>query len=235
MTAEVAAATRSVAIGPTWRRNEQGRFVLPRRTIGWSAIGWIEDYLLQPDGPDAGDPFRLTDEQMRFLVWWYAIDARGRFVYRGGMLRRMKGWGKDPFAAAICCVEFLGPCRFGGWDADGEAVAVPHQASNVQIAAVSQDQVKRNTMSLFPQMLSERAIDEYDGEVVYGPEIISRGFVYVREQEDLIKRAQEAVSKVIKKKTPVSVLENKIKDALGNFAAREIGRRPMILPLVIEV
>ncbi|MFN8464792.1 MAG: ribonuclease J [Caldilineaceae bacterium] len=79
------------------------------------------------------------------------------------------------------------------------------------------------------------AIDEYDGEVVYGPEIISRGFVYVREQEDLIKRAQEAVSKVIKKKTPVSVLENKIKDALGNFAAREIGRRPMILPLVIEV
>ena len=69
----------------------------------------------------------------------------------------------------------------------------------------------------------------------YGPEIISRGFVYVREQEELIKRAQDAVSKVIKKKTPVSVLENKIKDALGNFAAREIGRRPMILPLVIEV
>lgn len=79
------------------------------------------------------------------------------------------------------------------------------------------------------------AIDEYDGEVVYGPEIISRGFVYVREQEELIKRAQESVSKVIKKKTPASVLENKIKDALGNFAAREIGRRPMILPLVIEV
>ncbi len=79
------------------------------------------------------------------------------------------------------------------------------------------------------------AIDEYDGEVVYGPEIISRGFVYVREQEDLIKRAQDVVSKVIRKKTPVAVLENKIKDALGNFAAREIGRRPMILPLVIEV
>lgn len=79
------------------------------------------------------------------------------------------------------------------------------------------------------------AIDEYDGEVVYGPEIISRGFVYMREQEDLIKRAQDAVSKVLKKKTPTAVLENKIKDALGNFAAREIGRRPMILPLVIEV
>ena len=79
------------------------------------------------------------------------------------------------------------------------------------------------------------AIDEFDGEVVYGPEIISRGFVYMREQEELIKRAQDAVSKVLKKKTPASVMENKIKDALGNFASREIGRRPMILPLVIEV
>jgi ribonuclease J len=57
----------------------------------------------------------------------------------------------------------------------------------------------------------------------------------MREQEDLIKRAQDSVSKVLKKKTPTAVLENKIKDALGNFAAREIGRRPMILPLVIEV
>jgi ribonuclease J len=79
------------------------------------------------------------------------------------------------------------------------------------------------------------AVDEFDGEIIYGPEIISRGFVYVREQEELIKRAQEVVAKVIKKKTPASVLENKIKDALGNFAAREIGRRPMVLPLVIEV
>ncbi|HHY56101.1 MAG TPA: ribonuclease J [Chloroflexi bacterium] len=79
------------------------------------------------------------------------------------------------------------------------------------------------------------AVDEYDGEIIYGPEIISRGFVYVREQEDLIRRAQDAVSKVIKKKAPTTVLENKIKDALGNFAAREIGRRPMVLPLVIEM
>ncbi len=79
------------------------------------------------------------------------------------------------------------------------------------------------------------AVDEFDGEVIYGPEIISRGFVYVREQEELLKRAQEAVTKVLKKKTPASVLESKIKDVLGNFASREIGRRPMILPLVIEV
>jgi ribonuclease J len=79
------------------------------------------------------------------------------------------------------------------------------------------------------------ALDEYDGEILYGPEIISRGFVYVREHEDLIKRAQEVVLKTIKKRAPQQVLEEKIKDALANFTYKEIGRRPMVLPLVMEV
>ena len=76
---------------------------------------------------------------------------------------------------------------------------------------------------------------EVDGEVIYGPEIITRGFVYVRDNEELIKRAQEIVQDLIKKRVPAKVLETKIKDALTNFTAREIGRRPMILPLVMEV
>lgn len=79
------------------------------------------------------------------------------------------------------------------------------------------------------------ALDEVDGEVIYGPEIITRGFVYVRDNEDLIKRAQEVVFDVIKKKVPPAVLENKVKDALANFTSKELGRRPMILPLVMEV
>lgn len=79
------------------------------------------------------------------------------------------------------------------------------------------------------------AVDEFDGAVVYGPEIISRGFVYIRDNEDLMKRARDVVEGVIKKRVPVQVLENKIRDALTNFASKEMGRRPMILPLVIEV
>ena len=79
------------------------------------------------------------------------------------------------------------------------------------------------------------ALDEYDGEILYGPEIISRGFVYMRENEDLIKRAQEIVRKTIKKRAPQQVMEEKIKEALANFTYKEIGRRPMVLPLVMEV
>ncbi|MEM7131275.1 MAG: ribonuclease J [Chloroflexota bacterium] len=79
------------------------------------------------------------------------------------------------------------------------------------------------------------ALDEYDGNLIYGPEIISRGFVYMRDHEDLIRRAENAVRKVVKKRAPGRVMENKVKDALAGFCQRELGRRPMVLPVVLEV
>jgi len=79
------------------------------------------------------------------------------------------------------------------------------------------------------------ALDEFDGAIIYGPEILSRGFVYMRENEDLIRRAEQIVVKVLKKKAPIQVRENKIRDALSRFASQEMGRRPMILPMVMEV
>lgn len=142
---------------------------LPERTLGWAVLGWASEYLLQPDGPDAGAPWKFTPEQARFILWWYAIDERGRFTHRYAMYRRMKGAGKDPLAAALSCVEFVGPCRFGGWRRDGTPHAIPHSAAWVQIAAVSKDQT-RNTMTLFPGMLSQKAIEEYGIDL--GKEII---------------------------------------------------------------
>jgi len=79
------------------------------------------------------------------------------------------------------------------------------------------------------------AVDEVDGEIIYGPEIISRGFVYMRENEELLARARVVVERLVKKNMPVQVLENKIRDALNSFSSKEMGRRPMVLPLVIEV
>lgn len=133
-------------------------------------LGWTADYLIQPDGPDAGEPWRYTDEQARFILWWYAIDPdTGRFIYRTGTLRRMKGWGKDPVLASVACVEFVGPCRLGGWTDDDQPVAVPHPAAWVQVAAVAREQTK-NTMTLFPGMMSPHMIEEYG--IQLGKEII---------------------------------------------------------------
>lgn len=166
-TAPVAEIT---VIGPTWTRGADGLFILPERTLGWACIDWCEEYLQQPDGPDAEEPWQFTNEQKRWILWWYAIDDRGRFTHRAGMLRRLKGWGKDPLAVALCAFECIGPCRFAGWNADGSPKTTPHYAGCVQIAAVSQDQVKRNTMSLFPAMFSPRAVREYELDI--GKEII---------------------------------------------------------------
>lgn len=130
------------------------------RTLVWQILEWQLEYLQQPDGPDAGGPWRLTGEQLRLYAWWYAIDDTGRFVYRRGVLRRVKGWGKDPFGASVAMTEFVGPCRFGGWDANQMPVAIPHPAAWIQIAAVSMDQT-RTTMVLFPGICSPRVIDEY--------------------------------------------------------------------------
>jgi len=141
----------------------------PPLTLGWDVLQWTADYLLQPDGPESGEAWRFTPEQARFVLWWYAIDQRGRFIYRGGMFRRMKGHGKDPLAAALCCVEFIGPCRFGGFDRHGNPIADSHSAAWIQVAAVSKDQT-RNTMTLFPGMLSRKAIQEY--RIDLGKEII---------------------------------------------------------------
>ena len=77
-----------IHIGPTWQRDENG-WILPRKTIGWEVIGWCARYLRNDDG----EPWQFTNEQMRFILHWFAVDERGRFVYQTGVLQRMKGWG----------------------------------------------------------------------------------------------------------------------------------------------
>jgi hypothetical protein len=162
------ASLEPVVTGPTWQREGTG-WLLPTRTLGWEVLGWTAEYLRQPDGPNAGERWNYTDEQVRFLLWWYALDEAGRFVYRYGMLRRVKGWGKDPIGATLCATEFVGPCRFGGWNADGEPIAIRHPAPWVLTAAVSKDQT-RNTMTLFPSLFSDDAIKDF--KIDLGKEII---------------------------------------------------------------
>src|SRR5690349_12388699 len=144
---------------PTWDgpRDPQG-YILPKFTLGWQVVDWIGANLLaeEVDEFDQPLPFKLTNEQIRFLLWFYAIDENGHFFYREVVLQRLKGWGKDPLAAIIAAVEFVGPCRFAGWArvdmphigvSAGEPVAKPHPRGWVQIAAVSKEQTK-NTMTI---------------------------------------------------------------------------------------
>jgi len=134
---------------------------LPERTLGWDVLEWGSTYLAQPDGDRKGETWVYTDEQARFALWFYAVDAQGRFLYRRGIIMRVKGAGKTPMMAALACTHLLGPTVFAGWDSTGQPVAKPHPSPRVQLAGVSQDQAD-NCMSLVVEMLGHgTAADEY--------------------------------------------------------------------------
>ena len=84
------------------------------------------------------------------------------------------------------------------------------------------------------------AIDKKTAKTVSGPDIVSRGFVYVRESEDLMVGARKAVLKVLKeceakKITDWSTMKAKIKEGLRNYIYEKIKRNPMILPVIMDV
>ena len=137
---------------------------LPRLTLAYQIRDWCSRYLVQPDGANIGKPWRFTDEQFRFLRCWFGVDGTGKFKYRRGVLRRMKGWGKDPLGAVLCLVELCGPCVFDHFTSDGIPVAVPNRAAWVQIAAVSKEQTS-STTSLFSGLISPKMKETYHLEV----------------------------------------------------------------------
>ena len=83
-------------------------------------------------------------------------------------------------------------------------------------------------------------IEKESSTVIAGPDIISRGFVYVRESERLMDDAREIVKKVLrnweeKKITDSATMKTNIKDELRNFLYEKTKRRPMILPIIMEI
>lgn len=137
-------------------------------SLGYLALTWAAKYIQDPNQAE-GTPWDLTDEQVKIILRWYEIDDAGRFVNRRGVLRRMKGWGKDPLAATLALIELCGPCRYNGREADNKPKARACAAPWIQIAAVSKTQT-RNTMLLLPGMISKRMQTEYKIDI--GKEII---------------------------------------------------------------
>ena len=89
-------------------------------------------------------------------------------------------------------------------------------------------------------------VDRHTGLPVAGPDIVSRGFVYVRENEELVDKARAQVQLALQSSPAVSkdgearqvdwqYVKNKIRDVLARFVYEQTRRRPMILPLVMEV
>ena len=122
---------------------------LPERTLGYGAALWAIQHLVQPNGPRAGKPWEPTPSQLKFLLWWYAVDENGKWLYHHGVRRLSKGSGKSPMAAVVALMEFCAPVRLKDFDAKvrGGCVGRPQPMPLVQIAATTLDQTT-NTMRM---------------------------------------------------------------------------------------
>jgi hypothetical protein len=147
-----------VRIGPTWQ-TDGDHWLLPEYTLGWQVLAWCGRWLQE----SRGVPWRFTLEQARFFLHWYSVDEAGRFVYRDGVLQRLKGWGKDPIGACLSGAEMLGPVRVLDWDENGP-VGGPCEAAWVQTAAVSLKQTK-NTMRLLPGLFTAEAKSKFSIQI----------------------------------------------------------------------
>jgi ribonuclease J len=87
-------------------------------------------------------------------------------------------------------------------------------------------------------------VDHKTNQIVTSPDIISRGFIYMRENEDLVHKARAEVKKIFAKysnkdkstaKADYSMVKQKLRDELGEHLFRETERRPMVIPVVIEI
>ena len=83
-------------------------------------------------------------------------------------------------------------------------------------------------------------LEKYSNQLLAGPDIVSRGFVYVRESEDLMEEAQKIVDEAVQSclKRHVSdwgKIKNIIRDSLSDFLWKKMKRSPMILPIIMEV
>ncbi|MDO4322659.1 MAG: ribonuclease J [Lachnospiraceae bacterium] len=83
-------------------------------------------------------------------------------------------------------------------------------------------------------------LERYTGQILAGPDIVSRGFVYVREAEDLMDEARNVVEDAMDycnahHVTDWAKIKNSIRDSLGDFLWKRTKRRPMILPIIMEV
>jgi ribonuclease J len=98
----------------------------------------------------------------------------------------------------------------------------------------------RQTLSENGLIIVVVGIEKSSNQVVTGPDIVSRGFVYVREADELMLKIKQIVRKSVDKCIDKSTMDwgkikTTIKDDLGDFLWREIKRSPLVLPIIVEV
>lgn len=129
------------------------------------------------------------------------------------------------------------------FDDDGSARLSPDTvpASNVLVDGIGIGDVgstvlrERHHLSEDGFFVALVTIDAHTGEVVFGPEIITHGFVYAETSEDLIAGAKNAIAETLRKGGRGAALSMILKEGLSKYLYQHTHRRPMIIPVVTEI
>ncbi len=140
--------------------------------------------------------------------------------------------------------------------ANGDVLEINRQGGKILPQAVQSGQVfvdglgvgdvgnivlrDRKHLSQDGLMIVVVAMEKYSGNILSGPDIISRGFVYVRESEELMEEAREVVREALfdisdRNLSDWSYIKTMIKDTLRDFLWKKTKRSPMILPIITEI
>jgi len=98
----------------------------------------------------------------------------------------------------------------------------------------------RQAMAKEGILVAIMTIDHDTSKLITSPDIISRGFIYMREQEELVFKIRQEVKRLLAKYNEehhgdLNMIKAKIRDDIGEFIFREIQRRPMVIPVIIQV
>ena len=131
-------------------------------------------------------------------------------------------------------------------DEESAAVTGHVQVGNVMVDGLGVGDVG-NIVLRDRQHLAEEGIiivvltlEEGSGQLLAGPDIVSRGFVYVRGSESLMDEAKQVLDDTMQQMLDKNItdwgrIKTEIRDSLGEFVWRETKRRPMIIPIIMEV
>ncbi len=98
----------------------------------------------------------------------------------------------------------------------------------------------RKQMSDDGMIVAIATISAKTGQLIHSPDIISRGFVYMKENKKLIEKTRQKIKQIMHANSDKAMandmfIKNKIRNQIGNLLYQETERRPMVLPVIIEV
>lgn len=171
----------------------------------------------------------------------YAIPVHGEYRHlmaQKGLVEAM-GWEKENIVIMACGdVVELGE---DSWDIVDSVQAGGILVDGLGVGDVGNIVLRdRQNLAQNGIIIVVLTLEKYSNQLLAGPDIVSRGFVYVRESEDLMEEARTIVDNAVndclnRRVNDWGKIKNIIRDSLSDFLWKRMKRNPMILPIIMEV